>query len=188
MTGSKAQAGFTLVELLIIVAIIGIMAALGIPAFKGLMPRIKLNNNAMVLSNAIALARVRAISKSSDFRIAFHPSATADASGSYTISKFNGSWPGVSLGATVMSGTFLGLENPAPPPAFFGAAILPSTPLVPADTLDFSGNGQVANIPLGRLAAIEMRTPDGSARRRVVVEPTGRVTTQRWDSGAWVEE
>ena len=188
MAGSSREAGFSLVELMIVVAILGIMAAVGIPTFRGMMPRIRLGSNAMVLSNEIALARVRAISKSSDFQIVFNPSPTPDSPGSYTPSRYNGSWPGASLGTTVLSGTFLGVENPAAPPAYFGAVVLPSTALVPANTLYFSGNGQVANIPLGRQAAVELRTPDGAARKRIVVEPTGRVTTQRWNSGAWTEE
>ena len=69
---------------MIVVAIISLMAAIGIPSFRGLMPRIKLRNNAMVMSNEVALARVRAISKSYDFRIVFNPAPA----NSYTIFRY----------------------------------------------------------------------------------------------------
>ena len=156
--------------MMIVVAVIGIMAAIGIPSFRGLMPRIKLSNSAMILSNEIALARVRAISKSYDFRIEFDPGAE-----SYTISKFNGTWQ--SLGATTISPTDL-----------TSAVILPATALIPANTLYFAGNGQVTNVPLGQKAAIELRTADGDDRKRIIVEPTGRMSVERWGNGGWVED
>ena len=165
MTRLREQAGFTLVELMIAVAIIGIMAAIGIPSFIGIMPRIRLNNNAMVLSNSIALARVRAISKSTDFRIEFDL-----ANDSYTPSKFQaGAWQ--SLGVTSLAGTDL----------------VSAAGFNVAQTLIAMGNGQV-NVPLNSQAVIELRTPDGSHRKQIVVEPTGRMSVRRWSGGSWVQE
>ena len=165
MTRSRAQAGYTLTELMIVVSIIGIMAAISIPSFIKIMPRFKLNNNVMILSNEIALARVRAISKSTDFRVVFDL-----ADDSYTAYRFTaGAWQ--SLGATKMSGSDL-----------FSAAGFNV-----AQTLIASANGQV-NVPLNSQAVIEVRTPDGVNRKQIVVEPTGRLFVQRWSGGSWVQE
>jgi len=165
MTRTKRQAGYTLVEVMIVVAIIGIMATIGIPSFIAVMPRIRLNSNVMVLSNEIALARVRAISKSTDFRIVFDPGGE-----SYTLSKFaGGAWQ--SLGITRLTGSDL-----------FSAGGFSL-----AQTLIVSGNGQ-ANVPLNSQAVLELRTPDGMNRRQVVIEPSGRVFVSRWSGGAWVRE
>lgn len=165
MTLTRSQAGYTLVELMIAVAIIGIMAAIGIPSFIGIMPRIRLNSNVMVLSNEIALARVRAISKSTDYRIFFN---TADET--YTTSKFQGgAW--VSLGVTKLDGSDL----------------VSAAGFNTAQTLIAMGNGQV-NVPLNGQAVIEVRTPNGMNRKQITVEPTGRMFVQRWSGGAWVQD
>lgn len=164
MRALRSQAGFTLTELMIVVAIIGIMAAIGIPSFIGAMPRIRLNSNVMVLSNEIALARVRAISKSTDFRIVFDPAGE-----SYTTAKFQGAWQ--SLGVTKLDRSDLVSA------AGFG---------VP-QTLIAYGNGQI-NVPLNSQAVVELRTPDGLNRKRILVEPSGRMYVERWGGSAWVQD
>jgi type II secretory pathway pseudopilin PulG len=154
-----------MVEVMVVVAIIGIMAAIGIPSFIAIVPRIRLNNSVMILSNEIALARVRAISKSNDYRIVFN---TADES--YNISKFAaGAWQ--SLGITNLKGTDL-----------FSAAGFNL-----ANTLIVSGNGQV-NVPLNAQAVLELRTPDGMQRKQIVIEPSGRVFVTKWTGSSWVRE
>jgi type II secretion system protein H len=173
MTGSRSQAGYTLVELLVVIAILGIMAAIGVPSFRGLLPRIRLNNDAMILANEIALARVRAISKSADVRIVFD-----DVNDRYAFGKLQGNaW--VDLGWTNLKGSDL-----QPVSGFNTSSILPA---VPAETLVVSGRG-AANVPLGAQASIELRTPSGDHRRQILVETTGRTIVRRWGGGAWSQE
>jgi prepilin-type N-terminal cleavage/methylation domain-containing protein len=187
MTGSRAQAGFSLVELLIVMAILGIMAAIGVPSFRGLMPRIRLNNDAMVLSNEIALARVRAISKSNDFRIVFDDvndryalgKIARTGSGGVCLADGTGSPCWLDISWTNLTGSDL-----RPVAGFNTASILPA---VPDETLVVSGRG-AANVPLGTQAAIELRTPGGDHRRQILVEPTGRMIVRRWSGGAWAQE
>jgi prepilin-type N-terminal cleavage/methylation domain-containing protein len=127
MSRSRGQAGYSLVEVMVVVAIIAVMASIGIPSFIAIMPRIRLNSNVMVLSNEIALARVRAISKSADYRIVFD---TAD--DSCNIAKFQaGDWR--SLGITKLKGSDL----------------VSAAGFNLAQTLIVTGNGQV-NVPSTR--------------------------------------
>jgi type II secretion system protein H len=173
MSESRAQGGYTLVEVLVVVAIIGIMAAIGVPSLRGLLPRIRLNNDAMILANEIAVARMRAISKSSDVRIVFD-----DLNDRYAFGKLQGSaW--VDLGWTNLTGSDL-----QPVSGFNTSSIVPA---VPPETLVVSGRG-AANVPLGTQAAIELRTPAGDHRRQIIVEATGRTIVRRWSGGAWSQE
>jgi type II secretion system protein H len=173
MTPFRAKAGYTLVEVLVVVAILAIMAAIGVPSLRGLLPRIRLNNDAMLLANEIALARVRAISKSADVRIVFD-----DVNDRYAFGKLQGnSW--IDLGWTDLAGSDL-----QPVSGFSTSSIVPA---VPAGTLVVSGRG-AANVPLGTQAAIELRTPTGDHRRQIIVEPTGRTIVRRWSGGAWTQE
>lgn len=184
MFRAKSQSGFTLVEVMIVVAIIGVLAAIGIPSFKEIMPRVRLNNNTMVLANAIALARVRAISKSSDFSMTFEPDNDR-----YVTVKSDG---GANFGETFTSGTNLyntGLFDTSYP--FVFPVIpdpVPETPR-PSFTVVFASNGQVTSVPLGKQAFIELRSPDNNYRKRIFIEPTGRVSIWRSSGGgAWAED
>lgn len=185
MTRSRAQAGFTLVELMVVVAIVGIMAIIGFPSFRGFMPKIRLNNSAMILSNDIALARVRAISKSSQFALVF----TTGEPGRYTIWKYDQdpgetspSWK--SLGETLMPGTELFSVGGF----FYDNQNFNIGDFPPAGNLVCSGSGRV-NVTLNSAAVIELRTPSpGDFRKKIFVEPTGRIHVQKWSGGDWVEE
>jgi type IV fimbrial biogenesis protein FimT len=69
---TQAREGFTLMETMIIVVIIGIIAGLTIPAFMGYFQRQKLIGVQRELMSDIAFARSLAIARRSTFRIDFN--------------------------------------------------------------------------------------------------------------------
>ena len=173
MTGLRRQEGFSMVELLIIVAIIGIMAAIGIPSLIKTMPRVKLASNTRTLANAIASLRMQAIAKSMEFRMVFD-----EASNRYTLEKANGAvW---TLYAT---------------PTTLGSDITSVSGFSPdANILVISSNGS-ASVPLSSQAAIVLETPfsppetAGETAKRILVQATGRVIIQKRNiDGSWVNE
>lgn len=170
--GLRGEDGFSLVELSVTVAVIGIMAALAFPSLKGVMPRIRLDNNTMLLANEINLVRRQAMAKSADFSIVVN--AAAD---SYTLRKWNeatSAWQ--SMGTNKMTGTDIGSV----------------TGFSSADTLVAQAGGTM-NVPLTvggavNFGYITLQTPDGSQKKRIKVEYLGRISVQKWLVGtSWVD-
>ena len=63
--------GFTTVELMIVIAIFGILAAVAIPGFVSQMPRYRLNGAARQVMGDLMWARMQAVSQNNEFKIFF---------------------------------------------------------------------------------------------------------------------
>lgn len=198
MKTTWSERGFTLVEIVVVLAMIGIIAAIAIPSFRGAMPKVRLNNATQTLSNSIAMARMAAIAKSTTFAVQFDASAASFSLFQYTddpsTSATDYAWR--LTGKTGLGGT-VGIESVTYADA---TTVLPPSPALPGlppllPTLLLNANG-TTDVPFQKLSLrIMLKTTDGDLlRRRVVVASTGRIFSQKWaggsvdDDAAWIED
>ena len=91
MSGKKLAKGFTLVELLVVVALIGILSAIAIPAYNGYINSVK-TNSAQNSLRLIYLAEVERFSDNGEYYTAASSCGSiSDLASSINTSLFNGS-------------------------------------------------------------------------------------------------
>jgi Tfp pilus assembly protein FimT len=69
MASRTSSNGFTLVELLLIVALIGILAAVGLPVMQNMTSSIKLNDAARMVAGELQDARIKAVATNRVMRV-----------------------------------------------------------------------------------------------------------------------
>ena len=81
MNSSRSSvSGFTLTELLVVLAVAGILATMAVPSFKSLIQSQRVKNAGFELYSSLALARNEAIKRNSDVTIATTTNANGELS------------------------------------------------------------------------------------------------------------
>jgi prepilin-type N-terminal cleavage/methylation domain-containing protein len=171
--GGRKEEGYTLVEICIVLAIAAILATLAIPSMRGILPRLRLNNDIATLTNEIALARARAIAKNNEFRIIFNTAGDG-----YTLRNQTDA---ISFAANTLTGSIDLYQVDD-----LGAAETLAVRAV--GSVGWVDSGSYKDLGLGVVPAIALKTSDGAYRKRVRVEGTGRVYVERWNGSVWVED
>jgi len=70
----NSQTGFTLMELMIIIAVVGILSAIAIPAFLSMLPGMRLNGAARMVAGDLMAARMKAVKLNHKTKVFFDDS------------------------------------------------------------------------------------------------------------------
>lgn len=65
----RSQAGFTLIDMLVVIAIIGLVSAIALPSTTSMMSGYKIKGNAQAINNLVGLAKMRAAARFSRARV-----------------------------------------------------------------------------------------------------------------------
>jgi Tfp pilus assembly protein FimT len=68
---SRKMAGYTMMEMMIILVIVGILSAMAVPSFLSMMPRMKLKADARNNINYLRIARSRAVAENAQYGVYF---------------------------------------------------------------------------------------------------------------------
>lgn len=151
----RKNSGFTLLELIVVIAIVGILTAIAVPGFFAYLPNYRLNSAARDLYSNLHLAKMAAIKANGTCTVTYNAGQNT-----YTITG--------AMNKTIDLDEYgSGVRYQAPP----------GFPAVGATT--FNARGQI----VGVFGYTYLSNASNSAYYRVGTLLTGVIRLQRWDGG-----
>ncbi|MCI0415520.1 hypothetical protein L0222_22325 [bacterium] len=189
--------GFSLLETLVIVAVLGVMVAGGVPTFYRLLQKYRLEGEARQILGTVALTRLRATSSNFTYSFQYNRSTDSYLAAGTEPSAPDGNWysaycdlngngvqdtdslsrTAVTLqyGKFITTGLFSNLPSGADPDD------------VPSDqvTMIFGRNGTLVNTPQEERCIVLQN--ERGMRRAICVEQGGIIGLHNGDEGTWVQ-
>lgn len=167
--------GFTLVEVLIVIAVIGILSAISVPMFQKWLPNMRLKDAAQDLYGYMQKARLGAVKTNSTWAIKFNPTAnTYILYSGYPADNDN---EGVISLLGYGSGVKFGHGNATSPiSAAFGDEI---TYVTPVNVATFNSLGT------GNAGYVYLEHEKSTTTFAVGSMSSGAIKVKRWLGGAW---
>lgn len=159
--------GFTLVELVVTLAIFGIMLAIALPSFLSYLPTMRLKGAARDISSTLQSARMEAVSRNTNCNVSFDINNK-----SYTVSCTDIT---TTLSTDISFGWGTDVNKD------IGGDSLPSDGIaLNNDTCYFASRGTVS------AGSIYIKNTKNESYA-VVISSGGRVDIRRWDGTTWVQ-
>jgi type IV fimbrial biogenesis protein FimT len=175
--------GFSLVELMLTVAVLGTLVAVGLPVMKDMSESIKLNEASRMVERELQTARLQAVSKNRVLRVRLNCPAmgyirTVEVTGSATIDDATDRCMGTRFPFPAPDTDLLTEPN------FDGPVhVLPNDAAVSSLVLQFSPDGTAASVAAGTVSEITTPVAISISRhgktRTVTVNNVGKVQLQQ---------
>jgi len=166
---TRSEHGFTLVELMITIAILAIVMSLAVPAFRNMIQENRATTAANELVSALALARSEAIARNRPITVCRRKANTAEC-------ESGTNW---GTGWLVAQITGSGVSAVTTPIKLWDAPAGTATVTASVASIVFSSTGTLEPLGNARTICVSLPLTSGTTTRRVTVVPGGAHYAQR---------
>jgi len=162
----RNKTGFTLMELMVTMAIIAIIAAIAVPNFMGWLPRHRLSTSTRDVYNAVQTAKIRAVRENATTVVTFNAG-----DGSYVIFLDNGDGTADADANGIPDGLNDGVQNGTESTLLEGQ-LASDVQIAAANTISFNARG----FPAAQVNIVLASTATDGGQRTIGVTPAGSIS------------
>lgn len=160
------QLGFTLMEMMVVIAIIAIGAAIAIPAFMSMLPGMRLNGAARQVMGDLMAARMNAVKENNNYRVFFN----TPAANQYQILDDNNNNGSADANELLIT-KYIQTEGNSDTPKYYDVAIVSAS-----NNPEFTPRGTIKGVTNAIITVT-----NSSKYKQVKVAVTGRVKIQDYE-------